>query len=95
MKRFWMSWYQPGDDRRPVYDPKVESEPLDHRYWKSGERGSDGAATVCAVVDAENEKSAKAAVNRYWPEAAEWRFIEEKTLDFMPGDRFPMKAAKS
>ncbi len=91
MKRFWISWYQPGEDYRPVYDPKKESEPFDHRYWSSGQRCSDDAWTMCALVEAKTEAAAKKAVKKYWPEAGEWRFCEEKPMGWDPGDRFPMK----
>jgi len=36
--------------------------------------------------------TAKRAVKKYWPEAVEWRFCSEKPGDWLPGDRFPMKA---
>lgn len=93
MKRFWVSWYQPGEDWRPIY-PDGHGRPFDGRYWKSGERCSDDATTVCAVVDAESEDDAKDAIQVFWPEAGEWRFCEEKAMDWTPGDRFPMKATK-
>lgn len=95
MKRFWISWYQPTDDYRPVYDPKKESEPLDHNYWASGQRGSDNAWTMCAIVFGKTEAAAKKTIQVYWPEAKEWRFCEEVSEDWTPGDRFPMKAQKS
>lgn len=87
--RFWISWYQPTEDYRPVYDPAKESEPLNHLYWCSGQRGSDDAWTLCAVVDASTDEEARRIVQRYWPEAHEWRFCELKASDWMPGDRFP------
>lgn len=94
MARFWISWYQPTDDYRPVYDPAKESEPLGHAYWCSGQRCSDDAWTMCAMVDAEDESAAEEVIQKYWPEAKEWRFCEEKPASWTPGDRFPMKKAK-
>jgi len=90
MKRFWISWYQPTEDYRPVYDPSKEKEPLDHNYWCSGQRMSDDAWTMCAIVEAGSVEKAEDVIRKYWPEAHEWRFCEEKPLDWTPGDRFPM-----
>lgn len=90
MRRFWISWWQVTEDWRPVYNPKKEPEPLKHMYWSSGERCSDGAASMCAVVDAKNEADAKRTIRRYWPEAKEWRFCEEKSNEWLPGNRFPV-----
>lgn len=89
VKRYWISWYQPTEDYRPIY--KGDKEPLNHLYWCTGQRcGGDNAFTVCAVVDAENVEEAKKTVQKYWPEANEWRFIEEKEPTYLPSeDRFP------
>lgn len=94
IKRFWISWYQPTDDWRPVYDPAMESEPFGHRYWCSGQRCGDDAWTVCAIVEASDAHTARCAVQKYWPEAFEWRFCEEKAMDWTPGDRFPIPSTK-
>lgn len=87
-KRYWISWYQPTEDYRPLSDP-----PNEHvlGWWCSGSRISDDAATLCAVVAGADEHEAKAAVKCDWPEATEWRFVEEKPSDFIPGDRFPVE----
>lgn len=88
LKRFWISWYQPTEDYRPIY-PKGDKEPLGHLYWCTGER-ADGASTMCAVVDAKDESEAKLTIKKYWPEANEWRFCEERPYNWLPGsDRFP------
>lgn len=87
INRYWISWYQPTTDYRPLYDSKKEKEPLNKLYWCSGQRG-DGQWTMCAVVDAKNGKEAKKTVQKYWPEAEEWRFCSLKDRKFMPGDRF-------
>jgi len=90
MKRFWVSWYEPDGDFRPVYDPKKESEPFDHLYWCSGLNSE--AWIMCAVVDAASEKEAKKAVRKYWPTVDGWRFCEEKPQGWMPdAGRFPRK----
>lgn len=96
MKRFWISWYQPVEDGdyRPIYDPKKESEPFEHRYWCSGETGDGRAVTMCAVVDAKTEAAAWKAVKKYWPDYGEVRFANEVALDWTPGDRFPMRKGK-
>ncbi len=92
IKRFWISWYQPTEDYRPIYGSKKQKEPLNHLYWCSGQRCSDDAWAMCAVVDALNETAAKRTVKKYWPEATEWRFCDEKETDWMPNDRFKVPA---
>ena len=89
MKRFWISWYQPTDDYRPVTVPP-KSEVLG--YWCSGYRGSDDAATMCAWVVAGSEDEANALISseKYWPEAEEWRFCNEVEDEWVPSDRFPL-----
>lgn len=93
LRLFWVSWNQPGEDFRPVYDPKKESEPFGHRYWCSGE--GEGYFTMCAMVAAEDEADAKRRVRKYWPEAKVWRFCDEKPAGWDPGDRFPMPKKRS
>lgn len=87
MNRYWISWYQPTEDYRPLTDPPHESV---LGWWCSGYRCSDGLASLCALVSATDEESAKACVRHSWPEAAEWRFCEERDSDWLPGDRFPL-----
>jgi hypothetical protein len=92
MKRFWVSWIQPGEDCRPLTYPP-NSAVLG--WWKSGYRldGEDEGPALnilCALVSAPNEKSAREAVSMDWPDLADWRFMEEKELDWTPAsDRFP------
>ena len=82
--RFWISWYQPTGDHRPLAYPP-------HRsilgWWCTG-FADEGTATLCALVDATNEDDAKAAVIKEWPEAERWRFCNEHDGDL--GDRFPL-----
>jgi hypothetical protein len=86
MKRFWMSWFQPTEDHRPLtYPPNAGIL----GWWCSGQR-EDGAWTLCALVQARWELPAKIAVRKDWPEATEWRFVREVASDFSPGDRFPL-----
>jgi hypothetical protein len=92
MKRWWVSWEEPtsesGGDWRPLKVPPTESIP---KYWCSGYGGwdEDSYASICAVVDAPSEDEAKALVEKYW-RPQEWRFCNERELDWRPaGDRFP------
>ena len=72
--RFWISWEEPtpDEDYRPF---TVPVQPLVLHWWCSGH--GDGYATLCAVVDADNEEAAKDAVKKFWKPQA-WRFIEPK-----------------
>lgn len=87
MMNYWISWYQPTEDYRPI---TVPSRDIVVGYWKSGERCSDNASTICAWVKAENEEHAKSIIREYWPEAEEWRFCEESEKDFELSDRFSL-----
>lgn len=82
--RFWISWEQPGDDYRPLMVPPRESVV---GYWCSG--GGLHSNNMCAVVNANTEEHAKNLILVYWPDAGRWRFCDEKTPDWIPGDRFP------
>lgn len=88
LKRFWISWYQPTEDYRPI------KFPIPVEWWCSGER-ADGASTLCAMVDALTEEAAKKEIQKYWHEAGEWRFCDEKAIDWLPGSRFPVARKKS
>jgi hypothetical protein len=84
MNNYWLSWY---------HSTALGPFELHSPWWVSGERVSDGAATVCAAVKANDEKSAKLAVIASYDETPtwlEWRFCEEKPVGWEPfGDRFP------
>lgn len=84
-KLWWISWYQPTEDERPLTFPPNEAI---LGWWNSGSRCSDNAHTICAVVRAETEEEAKAAVRKDWPEAEDWRFCGE--TGGLPGNRFPL-----
>ena len=84
--RYWISWYQPTSDYRPITDPPTKRI---LGWWCSGER-ADGTAVLCALVDAQTEGEAKRAVGVSWPDDVEWRFFNECPADWLPGDRFPL-----
>lgn len=84
INRYWVSWWQPTEDHRPLTDPP---HPQVLGWWCSG--SSDEGDSICALVEAESEDKAKVYVQISWPEAENWRFIEAKPNDWIPGDRFP------
>ena len=85
--RFWISWEEPVDDTgdwRPLHIPVPEEI---KNYWCSGY--GDDYATICAVVDADNEAAAKDLVYQEW-RPQKWRFCEEQAVDWRPDPgRFP------
>lgn len=83
----WVSWYQPEGDHRPINFPP-DKKTLG--WWKTGERCSDGASTLVALVLAETEEVAVSILKVDWPEVDEIRFCEEKN-DTKLSDRFPIK----
>lgn len=93
MKRWWVSWYEPVDgsqDFRPFLWPLPSG--ID-KYWCSGWTGDMDAATLCAVVDAPDERSAKRLIGKAWKHSRkkiEWRFCNEVGAGWWPNaDRFP------
>lgn len=95
LKRFWVSWCQYTDDYRSLNWPMNKSI---INYWCSGysgeikDNGYPLYSTLCALVEAESKEQAIAALLIEWPECTEkdWRFFEEKPIDWIPGDRFKM-----
>lgn len=83
---YWISWYQPTDDHRPLSFPP--HDPI-LGWWRSGRRLIDGQASLVAMVAAEDEAHAKAIIQRDWPEVVEWRFVEQR-VELDVGDRFPL-----
>lgn len=83
--RFWISWFQPTKDHRPLTFPPNEAIA---GWWCSGYNSVDHA-TICAAVDAESEDDAHEAIKKDWPEATGWRFCEQVESEFRPNDRFP------
>lgn len=89
MKRYWMSWIEHSQDCRPLMSPPNEAV---LGWWKSGER-TDGAAVLCALVEAHSEAQAMNFIAVDWPISGairEWRFVEIVDWDWRPGDRFPL-----
>lgn len=88
MKYFWMRWYQPGEDYRPLSFPPNESI---LGWWCSGRRGDeDNTAILVALVKASDEAAAVKAVAVDWPEH-QLDFCQE--LEPYPlSDRFPIPA---
>ncbi|MEM7284534.1 MAG: hypothetical protein AAF438_23290 [Pseudomonadota bacterium] len=84
---YWISWWQPTEDVRPMTYPPGKSI---LGWWKTGSRLEDGASSLCAMVVAPNEQTAKEAIQTDWPEADEWRFAEVKDPSSL-GDRFPLE----
>ena len=73
MKVYWLSWFQPTDDHRPIAFPPNKGI---LGWWCTGEY--DGGSTLCAWVLATDEEFAKNLVKIDWPEVVKWRFIEER-----------------
>lgn len=84
MKRIWLSWYQKTEDERPLKFPPEGVL----GYWNTGQRLSDGAWTLCALVESASIMDAKKIIEKNWPEAA-WRFGKIVDSNLKPGDRFP------
>jgi hypothetical protein len=92
MMRYWISWWQPTEDYRPLNDPPANLNVLG--WWCSGHKGDEAdTPSICALVQADSEAAARKAVYKDWPEAesAEWRFVTEESETFLPNDRFPLK----
>jgi len=84
MMRFWLSWYETATDHRPLTFPPNAAI---LGWWCSGERCSDEASILVAIVEGDDEDAAKAAVVKDWPGEKEWRFCNE--WDGKLSDRFP------
>lgn len=97
MTRFWISWTEPAlpdeDPGEPEFVELVFGGTTEIvRAWIRGWTMRDykvNLATVCAVIDAEDETSARRIVKRsYRP--LEWRFCHARPADWMPPvDKFP------
>ena len=89
MNRYWLSWWQGGDDYRPINYPPNEAI---LGWWCSGERyrGEESEFSMCAAVDAESTHAAWAAIRIDWPDMGEHRFCNVKPANFETGDRFPL-----
>ena len=86
-KLYWLSWYEKSEDCRPLRYPPGEQV---LGWWISGERCSDGAATICAYVKASSEADAWKAIDEDWPDSArEVRFCNQHDKPIV-SDRFPV-----
>lgn len=86
--RYWVSWYQPTEDYRPLTHPP--SKLLG--WWCSGYNCEDDKAIIVVLLDADDEKQAKEILKEYWPETKNiaWRFFSIKENNFIPNNRFPL-----
>ena len=84
---WWVSWYQPTDDPRPLTWPPHKNI---LGYWETGYRDSDGAFTLCAYLLACSERIGKRIIKKQWPEAKEWRFFDRAERNEVDEGRFPM-----
>ncbi len=70
MKLYWLSWYQPTGDHRPLGFPPNGSI---LGWWCTGQT-EEGSGTLCSYVVAPSEQEARDRVRIDWPGADEWRF---------------------
>lgn len=66
MNRWWLSWYQPGPDYRPLTYPPNEQI---LGWWCTGQGGPVAGSdvdlfTLCALVEAKTEAAAWKAVRK-------------------------------
>lgn len=95
--RFWTSWYEPVHEWHHVDGPENEPEYLTPSWpgsvkvlgeWVSGYRMSDDAQTVCALLEAPDRATVKAALEA---EKREIRFIAWRDPNWTPEpSRFPL-----
>lgn len=102
--RFWISWWQPGPDWRPVVWPPP---PEILGYWCSGETMEEKPRfSVCVLIEmpkaalhapaAARRARAAGIITEMWPEAIlsesadECRFFDEVDPEWVPNDRFPL-----
>jgi len=45
---------------------------------------------MCALVRAPSAAAAQAAILKDWPEASDWRFVNERDKAWRPSERFPL-----
>ena len=85
MSIYWVSWYQPTQDFRPLSFPPNKNI---LGWWKTGENDY-GESILVAMVNVKSIDDIPLLVNKDWPEAINWRFKEERfSLDL--SDRFPL-----
>lgn len=86
LKRWWISWFQPTEDSRPLTYPPNERI---LGWWETGFE-IDGPFTLVALVLGSTAEDAKSAVRQDWPEAERWRFCNQRSEQYRPSDRFPI-----
>lgn len=83
MKSFWISWHH----TEAMGEFEIHSP-----WWRSGYRGSDGAASICAALRASDEAGAHELIYASYderPSEIEFRFCEERPDTESPfTDRF-------
>lgn len=87
IKRWWVSWHQLSNDHRPLTEPPGTEVAA---WWCSG--SDDVSSIMWAIVHAQTESCAQAAICKNWDsngkEIGDWRFVQERKNDWLPGDRF-------
>ena len=79
--RYWIRFYSPGSDPRPV------SVPAPCQWWCSGYGEND--SVVCAIVRSVSGDPWR-ALEAWWP-GLRVSSIEPVADDWVPSDRFPHK----
>ena len=82
MSTYWMRFFIPGDDPRPM------TVPAPCEWWCSG--SSENHSTVCALVVTDDDPESVIFDERFWPDAM-IDSVDEKPDGWRPGDRFPPK----
>lgn len=85
MSLYWVSWYQPTLDFRPLSFPPNNNI---LGWWKTGENTSN-ESTLVAIVTSISSDDVREIVHIDWPEVTNWRFIEKKST-LLLNDRFPL-----
>lgn len=84
MKRYWATWETPTECFLPMTYPPT---PAIKGWWKI-ETNDTGEAILCAVVDADGIKDAKAQIIYDWPEATSFNFCNMKSTSWMPSKKY-------
>ena len=86
LKRYWVSWWSRGTRKHGC-------KKLPFPHYVSGYRYRDGVGrcndrSICCLLEAVSVEAIQEMIAHYHPDWEE-RFIEERTNDYVPGDRFP------
>lgn len=79
MSLYWMRFYSPGTDCRPI------TVPAPCQWWCSGT--TDTSTIICAIVRSNGEPPWN-ALERWWPGLTP-DSAQIVTEEWKPGDRFP------